>query len=81
MNRAPKQPRKAANVPARHERDIWTREDVAAHYGCSLPHVHKLIADQGLPHMHLGALLRFRREDVLAWQTAQVKTNSKKGAA
>jgi excisionase family DNA binding protein len=65
----------------RDKRDIWDRHDVAEHFGCSLPHVVKLVRDQELPCIHLGKLIRFRREDVIAWQTEQVKTMQKKGAA
>jgi excisionase family DNA binding protein len=70
---------KAKRSP-RLERDVWDRNDVADHFGCSLPHVLKLVRDQELPCLHLGKLIRFRREDVLAWQTRQV-TVQKKGAA
>lgn len=65
--------------PDRGRRDIWNSQDVADHFGCSLPHVAKIVRDQGLPCLHLGKLVRFRREDVLAWQNEQVKSN--KGAA
>jgi excisionase family DNA binding protein len=64
----------------RLEREVWDRNDVADHFGCSLPHVLKLVRDQSLPCLHLGKLIRFRREDVFTWQTAQVKTQ-RKGAA
>lgn len=64
----------------RDERDIWDRHDVAAHFCCSLPHLLKLVRDQGLPHMRLGTLVRFRRLDVIAWQETQVKSLGK-GAA
>lgn len=64
----------------REKRDIWDSKDVAEHFGCSLPHVTKLIRDQALPCLYLGKLVRFRREDVIAWQNDQVKTQ-KKGAA
>lgn len=66
--------------PPRIDRDVWDRQDVADHFGCSLPHVLKLVREQALPSLHLGKLIRFRREDILAWQTQQVKTQ-KKGAA
>ena len=70
---------KAKRLP-RIERDVWDRQDVADHFGCSLPHVLKLVREQALPCLHLGKLIRFRREDVLSWQTQQVKTQ-KRGAA
>lgn len=71
----------------RDKRDIWDRKDVAAHVGCSLPHVLKCVREYGLPHLWLGKLLRFRREDVLRWvgeRIALAKTEAeeaKKGAA
>jgi excisionase family DNA binding protein len=71
---------KKTTKPAREERDIWDRNDVAEHFRCSLPHVLKLVRAQGLPMLQLGNLVRFRRSDVLAWEQAQVKTSSK-GAA
>lgn len=61
----------------RYSRDVWDTTDVASHFGCSAPHVHKLAREDGLPHMRLGRLWRFRRVDVLAWETSRVK----KGAA
>ena len=65
----------------RAEREIWSVKDVCEHFDCSRPHVYKLMDSQGLPHMHLGALLRFRRDDVITWQNAQVTQVKKKGAA
>jgi len=61
------------------DREIWDRKDVAQLLGCSTQHVINLANDQGLPHMRLGKLWRFRREDVLAWVAAQnkVATNGK----
>lgn len=79
-----KQPEKNVVVkakPDRHSRDIWDRNDVAEHFDCSLPHVLKLVRDQAMPHMQLGKLIRFRREDVLAWQAEQVAKSTKQGAA
>lgn len=75
--------------PHRDKRHIWDRKDVAAHIGCSLPHVLKCVRELGLPHLWLGKLLRFRREDVLRWITEQIelarqeadKATKQKGAA
>lgn len=60
--------------PSRHTRDVWDRHDVAAHFDCSLPHVLKLMNSQGLPFSKLGSLIRFRKEDVLAWHEQQTNT-------
>ena len=57
----------------RDERDIWDSKDVADYLGCSEPHVTKMANTQGLPHMRLGRLWRFRRADVLAWELEQVQ--------
>lgn len=57
--------------PDRYTRDVWDRNDVASHFGCSLPHVLKLMHAQGLPYSKLGTLIRFRKEDVLTWHAAQ----------
>jgi len=68
--------RKSSAEP-RAERDVWDTSDVADHFGCSLPHVHKLAREDGLPHLRLGRLWRFRRVDVLAWQDEQVMTQGR----
>ncbi len=66
----------------RADRETWGIKDVCEQIDCSRPHVYKLMAKQCLPHMWFGSLLRFRRDDVMAWITAQVQTApKKKGAA
>lgn len=63
----------------RYSRDVWDANDVAAHFGCSRPHVVKLAEKNGLPYMRLGRLWRFLQLDVHEWEAEQKKT--RKGAA
>jgi excisionase family DNA binding protein len=44
--------------------EIMTLKEVAAYFRCSERHMQNLIV-RGLPHFRLGALLRFRKEEVL----------------
>jgi excisionase family DNA binding protein len=44
--------------------EIMTLKEVAAYFRCSERHIQNLIV-RGLPHFRLGALLRFRKEEVL----------------
>lgn len=55
--------------------DVLTLEEVAALLRVSLPTVRKVVREQGLPAMKLGAQWRFRREDVDAFmkQDARVR--------
>ena len=46
--------------------EIMTLRETAAYFRCSERHIQNLIV-RGLPHFRLGALVRFRREDVLAF--------------
>lgn len=47
---------------------LWTPDDVAAYLRCSKRHVANLCL-AGLPHVYIGRLQRFRREDVLSFLT------------
>ena len=38
--------------------NLWTINQVAAYFGCTVRHVHNLLR-AGLPHLYLGRLLRF----------------------
>jgi excisionase family DNA binding protein len=42
---------------------LWTVDEVAAYFGCTVRHVHNLLRT-GLPHLYLGRLLRFDPEEV-----------------
>lgn len=42
---------------------LWTVDQVAVYFGCTVRHVHNLIG-AGLPHLYLGRLLRFDPEEV-----------------
>lgn len=63
-----------------YERDVWETADCERHFGVSAPTVAKFALEGGMPHMRLGRLWRFKRVDVLAWQTEQ-QEKAKKGAA
>lgn len=53
--------------------EVLTLEEVAALLRVSLPTVRKVVREQGLPAMKLGAQWRFRREDVDAWIKKQTE--------
>jgi excisionase family DNA binding protein len=44
---------------------LWTVDQVATYFGCTVRHVHNLIRG-GLPHLYLGRLLRFDPQEVRA---------------
>lgn len=46
--------------------EIMTLRETAEYFRCSERHIQNLIV-RGLPHFRLGSLVRFRREDVLAF--------------
>jgi len=46
--------------------EIMTLRETSAYFRCSERHIQNLLV-RGLPHFRLGSLLRFRREDVLAF--------------
>ena len=63
--------------PASNER-MWTALDVARYLSCSRAHVYHL-ADRGaLSVLRIGALLRFRPEDVRAMGNATATLKPKK---
>ena len=43
--------------------NLWTVDQVATHFGCTVRHVHNLLR-AGLPHLYLGRLLRFDPAEV-----------------
>ena len=45
--------------------------DLAERWACSRQHIYNLAARGDLAHMRIGALLRFRPEDVAAYEVAQ----------
>ena len=53
--------------------EIWSLEDAAKHFRCSTKTVQKMTREHKLPFFMLGKLWRFRRDDVLIWQQAQVR--------
>jgi len=46
--------------------EIMTLKETAAYFRCSDRHIQNLLV-RGLPHFRLGSLLRFKREEVLAF--------------
>jgi hypothetical protein len=46
-----------------NESTLWTNEDVAAFFRCTVRHVQNL-QKQGLPYVHLGRLVRFDPEEI-----------------
>jgi len=48
--------------------EIMTLKETAAYFRCSQRHIQNLVLS-GLPHFRLGALLRFRRDEVIAFLT------------
>ena len=46
-----------------NETALWTNEDVAAFFRCTVRHVQNL-QKQGLPYVHLGRLVRFDPEEI-----------------
>ena len=46
--------------------EILTLKETATYFRCSDRHIQNLLL-QGLPHFRLGSLLRFKREEVLAF--------------
>jgi excisionase family DNA binding protein len=55
-------------APLVHSSDapLLTKQDVAERWGCSTKTVERHVADGDLRVIHLGRLVRFRREDVWA---------------
>lgn len=51
------------NLPLSNSDKLWTVNEVAAYFGCTVRHVHNLIRT-GLPHLYLGRLLRFDGEEI-----------------
>jgi len=53
------------NLPAEtaNEETLWTNEDVAKFFRCTVRHVQNL-QKGGLPYFHLGRLVRFDPEEV-----------------
>lgn len=49
-------------IPSAQE-TLWTVDEVAAYFRCTVRHVHNLIG-AGLPHLYLGRLLRFDPTEV-----------------
>lgn len=45
---------------------LWTISEVARFFGCTVRHVHNLMA-AGLPYFHLGRLVRFDPAEVRAY--------------
>ena len=52
-------------TPTEEER-LWNLRDVARYLGCTPRHVQNLVSC-GLPHIRLGRLVRFDREEVAAY--------------
>lgn len=46
--------------------NLWTVDQVAVYLRCTVRHVHNLIPS-GLPHLHLGRLLRFDADEVRSY--------------
>ena len=46
--------------------EIMTLKETAGYFRCSDRHIQNLMT-RGLPHFRVGALVRFRREEVLAF--------------
>lgn len=46
-----------------NENTLWTNEDVAAFFRCTVRHVQNL-QKYGLPYVHLGRLVRFDPEEI-----------------
>jgi len=56
--------------------EILTLQQLAKRLSCSEPHVRKLAKTQGLPHIRLGKLWRFRLVDVKQWEEEQAKNGA-----
>ena len=46
--------------------EMMTLKETAGYFRCSERHIQNLMT-RGLPHFRIGALVRFRREEVLAF--------------
>ena len=52
---------------------VRTVAETAEYLRCSKPTVYRLIRDQGLPVVRLGADMRIRQEDLDAWLESRVE--------
>jgi excisionase family DNA binding protein len=58
------------NLESQQEKQtLWTTEDVARFFGCTVRHVQNL-QKTGLPFFHIGRLVRFDAEEVQAYLRA-----------
>lgn len=55
---------------------LWSKEDVAAFLGMGPDWVYRRASDGTLPHLKLGHIVRFRREDIEAWVKSQVEKSA-----
>ncbi len=64
-------PRPIDSAPKRTEREcLWRISDVARYLGVPTSTIYKMTAPRSsnpIPHLKLGRLLRFRREDIDSW--------------
>jgi excisionase family DNA binding protein len=49
------------------EKLVWTVADVCEYLACSERHVRQLVAQKRIPHANVGRLVRFSRDQVVAW--------------
>jgi len=49
------------------EKLVWTVADVCEYLACSERHVRQLVAENRIPHANVGRLVRFSRDQVVAW--------------
>ncbi len=51
-----------------NSRTLLDAESVAALFGCSVRHIHRLVARGGMPQpVRLGALIRWNRQALESW--------------
>lgn len=52
--------------------DVWyTVGDLAERWRTSERHVYQLVAKHGLPHVKIGAKLRFKQADLKKWEASR----------
>lgn len=56
---------------------LWTVQEVADYLRCTVRHIQNL-QRQGLPHIHVGRLVRFKSDDVLTFLQSNKKLSNHK---